>query len=217
MPIFRKQQTDVDALVLQALAEVPDLGDPSGPASAVYEMGKLRDEMTAKRAQIIAKLGRCSAVGPMGPGSIVHYDASADAAALLAGADVGTLTAPAEESEYGSLRRQLRAIDAVLGDLPGRIMEADLRIVAEEFERARPALAKVMATIVEEYERLCELLETVNRLDQELGHRGLPLGRRPSLMTGYDMNILFGGNGWPTLSWQISEMRKTWGLPEKGK
>jgi len=213
----KSKTPDIDILVEQALSEVPNLNASDGPAAEVHKLARLRADLTAKRKTIVADLEHCSGDGPMGGGTVIRYDAGLDSKALLAGAPVDSLTAPAEETMRGSLLRRLRAIDLVLSDLPGRIVENDLRIVGEEFAKLRPAIAQIIAEVVRRCEAARASLQALSDLDQKLGSRGLPIGRRPTCLDGYGSAILFGASGQPPLAWFIDNLRKIWGLNNEAK
>ena len=204
-------------LIAELLAGVPDLQAPTGPGAEVHRLAALRDELTTSRTRILRELETTSGDGPGGPMSTSRYDAGKDAGALLAGTDIADLTAPAEETARGSLLRQLRAADAALEILQDKIREASDALVASEFARLKPALREIMSAVAERYEQLRLALETLNRLDTELGHKGFPIGRRPSLLGGYDLDTLHGCSGRPSLAWWTNHLRETWGLDKEGK
>ncbi|MCL5278691.1 MAG: hypothetical protein M1376_02145 [Planctomycetes bacterium] len=208
---------DLDTLIDQVIAAVPDLNDLDGPAAEVHKLAALRDRLESDRKRIIAELAHCSADGPMGPGTTVRYDPGADAAALLNGAPIETLTAPVEESYRAGLLRQLRAAEAGLEQVRDRIPGMNQKVAAEQFARLRPLIARVIGKVLDRYRDLCAALEALNSLDHELARKGLSVGPRPPLMTGFDSRILGGGQNWPMLGYYVEERAKTWNSDEDGK
>ncbi len=217
--MFAKTKTppSLDTLISDLLARIPDLASPNGPGAEVFRLAKLRDGLIVAKRRISDELATTSADSPLGPGTAVKFDPAADAEALLTGADVATLVSPVAESRWASLHRQRRAVETALELLTDKVREADLTVVASEFEKLKPMIARVMAEIVARYQALAAGLAALNGLDAELGHRGFPIGRRPPLMGGFDLGILLGEQGRPALAWWIENLSKTWGLDKEGK
>jgi len=210
------EKPDMDTLIEQVLAEVADLRAPGGPGEPVRKLASLRDELTTKKGQILTELQGCTVVDGDRPGSRTRFDPAQDAEALIGGVGVESLTAPAEETRRGSLLRQLRAIEAVLPDIPSRIASAELGVVQQEFQRIKPALAAVVGEILRRYQLLQEGIEALAGLEQQLNILGLRPDLRQPLITNYELQTVHGDNrGRPQLDWWVRQLRENWGLDQR--
>jgi len=207
----------LDSIIEQVLAEVPNREDPNGPFAEVHKLIRRRNDLETQRRAILAELSRCSSDGVMGPNSAIRYNSEADTQAVVDGADVSTLTSPAEESRRGGLMRQLRAVENGPGILQSKIQVLMFKIIHEQFQKLRPKIREVITDIVRRYEDLLTGLQSLQRLEEELNRRGLDPESRERLFLGIDGAILGGIGGFPSLAWHVSDRRKVWGLDEKEK
>jgi len=194
----------------KVIASIPDMRSPEGPGKAVHDALALWEKLKSEKGRIMGELAHCTEAGPFGPAT--RYDAGADAAALLGGADVSTLTAPVAESRRAGLLRQLAAVEHALPGAETAVHRTAIAVNREVCQQLQPVVAEVVEDVLVQMESLLNELRDLAQLFQTLSHRGL--SNRPAHwhLQAIEELILFGARGYPSLEVFIKERRKIWGI-----
>jgi len=179
----------------------------------IVRLHLLSETLKGEKARVLRELMNCSTEGPTGPA--VRYDASADAAALLAGAAVSSLDAPAAENNRFGLLRQLRGLERAIPECDDRKRAVFFAVCQREVERLRPRLAESYAGVLMAFEALqVELRRHHEVLSAILTHGMYYQTLGPWILTPAENQLLFGGNMNPDLGNYIASRRETLGMKE---
>ena len=116
-------------------SEIRDIGDDR----RIIEMAQRIRQMEGDLKTTIAALSHCT--GSSGAGQpAIRYSTADDVTSLLDGTPASTLIAPAAESEWHSLQRQRRALEAAIPTARHRLRTLRTRLEIEEVNRLGPKL-----------------------------------------------------------------------------
>lgn len=212
-----KNTFTTDLLDDEIAGQIPDLSEPGGLGQPLLDAVALLRRLQEQKRQVLAELVTTSEDAGFGTSRLRH-DPSADAQALLAGADLATMVAPVAETRRATLLRQLRALERAIPEAEGRIGGIEAETILETCEAVRPVAQQIAQDTINAARHLLACLQAEREFHEVLNRRGLRHDRRPGWLRLWPQMAawLDGDVHRPSLSHFIHERAVAAGLDAGG-
>jgi len=142
---------------------------------------------------------------------------NADALLLLDGLAPEDLCGPDDIDRRRNLQRQYVALKTAIEILQAERLQLTLRLVRSACVTLEPLVTDFAKNLFCAYEELEKQLELTKQFYSALERRGIAQDWRHAhwRLTAYDLQLIFGGAGFPTLRWYLNNRKGFWGIKSK--